>query len=487
MTTITLGPEGTFSHELAQKRMGCTDIRFVPTIHSIITAVARGEGDGIAPIENSEAGGVGETLDGLSRYPVYITGEMYMPIHHHLASQVPLEQIEVIYAHPQTHEQCSNLLESWQIPVIHTTQQCGERTRKQEKSRRPARSSRPSQRTVYDVPIILRHMENNHANTTRFVRLSRSPGPGTPAEKCSILIDPSTDRAGLLHDLLDVFAQRRINLTGSSPGRRNAGSATTSSSSTTRSPPMHRKPSQNSRPSRPSRNSAATGKSGSRNDRHPPEDRRGGRCRDRTPVQELHPPGPHRRCTRGRHYGALKPALCRRYPAHDQSAPGARRPGNTYERNGSKSRAVTGQLPCDHEATLDLNNSGTSLRLLASLALLCRVPGCPHRQRTDAGTADRPARTGPAVARGPRRIPEKRGLPPAEGERPPDGGRVTIDGSMSSQFISSILLAAPYATDDVEVVIPSPPASQSYLDITLDVMKAFGATRRTGKDMPGSG
>jgi prephenate dehydratase len=223
MTTITLGPEGTFSHELT-KKLGCTDIRFVPTIHSIITAVARGEGDGIAPIENSEAGAVGETLDGLSRYPVYITAEMYMPIHHHLASQVPLEQISVIYAHPQTHEQCSNLLESWQIPVIHTTSNAASAL--ESKKNKKAGAIIPAlAAAVYDVPIILRHVENNHANTTRFVRLSRAPGSTAPTEKCSILIDPSTDRSGLLHDLLDVFARRKINLTRieSRPSKRGIG------------------------------------------------------------------------------------------------------------------------------------------------------------------------------------------------------------------------------------------------------------------------
>ncbi|MDD1705358.1 MAG: ACT domain-containing protein [Methanoregula sp.] len=223
MTTITLGPEGTFSHEMAMK-LGCTDIRFVPTIHGIITAVARGEGDGIAPIENSQAGGVGETLDGLSRYPVYITAEMYMPIHHHLAALVPLEQIEVIYAHPQTHEQCSDLLESWQIPVMHTSSNAASALEIRRNNRAgaiiPALAS-----SVYEIPIILRHVENNHTNITRFVRLSRTPVPAAAGGKSSVLIDPSTDRAGLLHDLLDAFASRKINLSRieSRPSKRGIG------------------------------------------------------------------------------------------------------------------------------------------------------------------------------------------------------------------------------------------------------------------------
>ena len=68
MTVITLGPEGTFSHELAL-RLGCDPVVLEPTIHSIFAGVAAGNGDGIVPIENSEAGGVGETLDGLTQYP----------------------------------------------------------------------------------------------------------------------------------------------------------------------------------------------------------------------------------------------------------------------------------------------------------------------------------------------------------------------------------------------------------------------------------
>jgi 3-phosphoshikimate 1-carboxyvinyltransferase len=42
-------------------------------------------------------------------------------------------------------------------------------------------------------------------------------------------------------------------------------------------------------------------------------------------------------------------------------------------------------------------------------------------------------------------------------------------------------MAAPYAQKEVEIIIPTPPASASYLDITLSVMEAFGAkVERTG-------
>ncbi len=223
MTTITLGPEGTFSHELAL-RLKCEPIVLAPTIHAIMAAVARGEGDGIVPMENSEAGGVGETLDGLSRYPLWITAEMYMPIHHNLASTVPFGEVRVIFAHPQTHEQCSEQIETWGIPVIHTSSNAASALEARRVPNAGAILS-ASAAALYKLPVIVPSAENNPFNTTRFVRISHTPVQDPRPEKCSVLIDPSTDRAGLLHDLLGAFAKRSINLSRieSRPSKRGIG------------------------------------------------------------------------------------------------------------------------------------------------------------------------------------------------------------------------------------------------------------------------
>jgi prephenate dehydratase len=226
MKLITLGPEGTFSHEVTMK-MNLTTLEnlvLLPTINGIMAAVARGDGDGIVPMENSEAGSVGETLDGLSRHPLFITGEMYMPIHHNLASLVPLEAIRVIYAHPQTHEQCSEAIEQWGVPVIHTSSNAASAVEAKKTPNAGALLS-VSAAALYHLPVLVRNTENNPSNTTRFVRISHTPLPDKKPEKCSILIDPNADRSGLLHDLLDAFASRNINLTRieSRPSKRKIG------------------------------------------------------------------------------------------------------------------------------------------------------------------------------------------------------------------------------------------------------------------------
>jgi 3-phosphoshikimate 1-carboxyvinyltransferase len=134
-----------------------------------------------------------------------------------------------------------------------------------------------------------------------------------------------------------------------------------------------------------------------------------------------------------------------------------------------------GDIPDSGTTTLDLENSGTSLRLLASLGMLCRHPviltGSARMQERPIGPLAKALTTlGGSVD-----FLKNPGYPPIRVAGKMVGGPVTIDGSVSSQFISSILMAAPYAVHDVEVMIPRPPASASYLDITLDVMQAFSA------------
>jgi 3-phosphoshikimate 1-carboxyvinyltransferase len=69
---------------------------------------------------------------------------------------------------------------------------------------------------------------------------------------------------------------------------------------------------------------------------------------------------------------------------------------------------------------------------------------------------------------------EKAGFPPVKTGGALTGGTTMIDGTVSSQFISSVLMTAPCIHDDITLVLECEPASRSYLDITCDVMKSFG-------------
>jgi prephenate dehydratase len=66
------------------------DIVLVPTIGRIFAKVIETKIPGLVPLENSEAGGVPATMDGLMQYPVYISEERYLMIHHTLHLIVPM-------------------------------------------------------------------------------------------------------------------------------------------------------------------------------------------------------------------------------------------------------------------------------------------------------------------------------------------------------------------------------------------------------------
>ncbi|PKL56081.1 MAG: prephenate dehydratase [Methanomicrobiales archaeon HGW-Methanomicrobiales-6] len=223
MTVATLGPAGTFSHELAVRLYG-DDIELLPTIRSIIGRVAAGGARGLVPIENSEAGGVGETLQGLMEFEVSITAEAYMPVRHHLAAREDPARLSVIYAHPQTHEQCSILLDGLGVEVVHTSSNAASAMAMQKDEHAGAVVSETAAR-IYGLPLALRDLQNSRENTTRFVEISALPRGIAGATKCSLLVDPETDRVGLLADILGVFARRGINLTRieSRPSRRGIG------------------------------------------------------------------------------------------------------------------------------------------------------------------------------------------------------------------------------------------------------------------------
>ena len=136
------------------------------------------------------------------------------------------------------------------------------------------------------------------------------------------------------------------------------------------------------------------------------------------------------------------------------------------------------------EAALDLGNNGTGARfLLAQLAALpgtWTLDGTPRlRERPMAdlvaalrGLGAEIEAGGAASAGAPARLPLRvRGRPLA-------GGEVSIDASASSQFVSALLLLGAALPAGLTVRLDREPPSRPYLDLTAEVLAAFGAAPR---------
>lgn len=57
-----------------------------------------------------------------------------------------------------------------------------------------------------------------------------------------------------------------------------------------------------------------------------------------------------------------------------------------------------------------------------------------------------------------------------------NGGKVEISGSVSSQFITALLLVAPYFKNGLELTILNELVSKPYVNMTIELMKEFGAS-----------
>ncbi len=62
------------------------------------------------------------------------------------------------------------------------------------------------------------------------------------------------------------------------------------------------------------------------------------------------------------------------------------------------------------------------------------------------------------------------------------GGKVTLRDIESSQYVSALLLCAPYTTQGIDLTLQGGVVSTPYIDLTINVMRDFGAKiTRTGK------
>lgn len=129
----------------------------------------------------------------------------------------------------------------------------------------------------------------------------------------------------------------------------------------------------------------------------------------------------------------------------------------------------------DSEERIFVGNSGTSMRFITALAAL-------RKGRTLLDGSERMTKRPIAelldglVALGVNAYSKERNDHPpvvveSQGIR---GGLARIKGDKSSQFLSAILMIAPYAGEDLRVEVNGHLSSRPYIDMTMDVMRAFG-------------
>jgi 3-phosphoshikimate 1-carboxyvinyltransferase len=132
-------------------------------------------------------------------------------------------------------------------------------------------------------------------------------------------------------------------------------------------------------------------------------------------------------------------------------------------------------------AGIYLANNGTAMRFLAGMASLGKGDFLLTGEHRLCERPMRPLLDALRVLGAESTCQGKEGYPPvvihAGGMK---GGRLIFDGVESSQYVSSILISAPYARGDVWIELKGPVVSRPYIDMTVDVMRAFGVPVERG-------
>ncbi|MEA1968866.1 MAG: 3-phosphoshikimate 1-carboxyvinyltransferase [Thermodesulfobacteriota bacterium] len=155
-----------------------------------------------------------------------------------------------------------------------------------------------------------------------------------------------------------------------------------------------------------------------------------------------------------------------------------------------KVKGVNGKpQPCS--SPIYLGNSGTSMRLLAGVAALGNsqyiLTGDERmRQRPMGDLLNALAMAGVFAE-----SEHGNNAPPVKirgGQK--KGGKVFLDCSKSSQYLSSLLMMGPFLKDGLVISLPSPAVSAPYIDLTIDIMKKFNVSAARINDLeyrvPGS-
>jgi 3-phosphoshikimate 1-carboxyvinyltransferase len=161
------------------------------------------------------------------------------------------------------------------------------------------------------------------------------------------------------------------------------------------------------------------------------------------------------------------------------------------EANTLRVRGVAGCWnPSSNPAELNLNNAGTATRFLAAAAVLSRTPiiidgNARMRQRPIAELADVLPLLGARVEyTGEPGFPPLRIIPPrALGKEPAAPRVIELPTTQSSQFISALLLIAPWLSTGVTLRLQGEVTSRSYIQMTLGQLASLGASVRNSADL----
>ena len=212
------GTEGSYSQEAMFRYFGKEINSFhVQKFRDAMEAIEEGSADfAVLPIENSTAGAVDEVFDLLVEFENYIVDELVLPVRHTLAGlpKAELSDIERVYSHPQALMQSARYLDEhrdWQQISVANTAVAARKVLEDDDVKKAAICSEHAAE-VYGLKVLDRDINDNPANSTRFIIVTNQKIFRKNASKISICFEVSHESGSLYH-MLSHFIYNDLNMT----------------------------------------------------------------------------------------------------------------------------------------------------------------------------------------------------------------------------------------------------------------------------------
>ncbi len=217
-----LGPAGTFTETAARTLAAGTDdasLRACRDVLEVLRTVERGEAArGVVPIENTLEGSVTATLDALAfETDLLIHGELELPVTLVLAALAgtTLADVTTVRSHvvalgASRRWLSERLGDAEQVPSASTARAAQEVAGL---GVGHAAVVNPLAAQRYGLEVLAEGLSDRPGNMTRFVTIGRTLPPATGWDKTSLVVFIDRNRPGALLELLEVFAERDLNLT----------------------------------------------------------------------------------------------------------------------------------------------------------------------------------------------------------------------------------------------------------------------------------
>lgn len=220
--TAYLGPEGTFTETAARSVTHHDDAASLVACHDIpqvFRHVSDGLADqGVVPIENTLEGSVTATLDALASHTdLKITAELELTVELVAAAVngTTLDAVTAVYSHPVPLAGCSQWLSRLAPDVervsMSSTAKAAEHVNSQGVGHVAIVNRLAAER--YGLTVLADAITDRDTNATRFVVVGTELAQPTGWDKTSVVVYIDTNRPGALLTLLEVFAERELNLT----------------------------------------------------------------------------------------------------------------------------------------------------------------------------------------------------------------------------------------------------------------------------------